>query len=109
MVEPTLDGEVELDFDAVTMEALIRVDTYIRHQKGLPPREYPSAKHGAEAAAPASPQSAATAAPRPPLRPATAVTGRRRGAGVIDDVSCCGWDGHGRVGALGGGYGSWGG
>ena len=95
VVNPTPDGEVELDFGAVTMEALIRVDTYIRQQKGLPPREYPSATPAAAAAPAPPPQpppppaaaAAAPAAPRPPPRQAAAVTGRKRGARVIDDVS----------------------
>jgi hypothetical protein len=92
VVNPTPDGEVELDFGAVTMEALIRVDTYIRQQKGLPPREYPSANPAAAAAPPPppvaqQPAAAAAAAPRPPPRQAAAATGRKRGARVIDDVS----------------------
>ena len=47
VVNPTPDGEIELDFGAATMEALIQVDTYIRQEKGLAPREYPSAKPAA--------------------------------------------------------------
>lgn len=83
VVNPTPEGEVELDFGKVTMEALIQVDNHIRELQGLPPRQGP-----VNPATPAAVAVPAAAAAAPPAAAAPS-SGRpsRGGARVVQSDS----------------------